>query len=574
MENTFSTFGEKVLDYAKEAGTLALDSAIAAQPIIGVPAGLLGFESTPARERREDREFKQAQREFALKKMAHYDEDRKARLAREQKEDEYLETSRKNALKTQEYNLLLAELRTREAHKSSVKRFSDEQSMRMLKSVGSDVTKQVEGFGGPNGLNNAQMTEMLNSRYIQEYKDISAVVKYADSTNPAERDFAFDLAKNLGFTFSKDGKSITVAKDGKTYPWNEQTKKYLLDSSRKEVSENAVAIKQRDAAREYIDGDTTNKFIDAISKAYNHPRNDNRGNLRVARDTYYNILKDFSQIERSQFQILAAGKNFLADNFYSEEEKMKFGPQLDYWAKNFGFKYTVSPEGQVTVFDKDGNGVNGKEFFENAFNNHTITKALKRTIDGINSSNKQADEQAKLKEDMQKAYSTSDALNSTSIIADPKLRELYGKTAYEQQLLLKNLNERNPNGVDDNILKVYQFGKNQAGDNYISPYDVDVDEINLENSQHNLSSLDDKVIKQAGVASRKDSSKLVQTPSLISRGHVYTQRDKETEELKKLVNQRNKAQEKYNEHKSRYEQSSKRHGNLKRNRKSNNKKDK
>ena len=83
MENTFSTFGEKAVDFIKDAGSLALDSAIAAQPIIGVPAGLLGYETSAARERREDREFKQVQREFALKKMQHYDEDRKASLARQ-----------------------------------------------------------------------------------------------------------------------------------------------------------------------------------------------------------------------------------------------------------------------------------------------------------------------------------------------------------------------------------------------------------------------------------------------------------------------------------------------------------
>jgi hypothetical protein len=307
----------------------------------------------------------------------------------------------------------------------------------------------------------------------------------------------------------------------------------------------------------------------------NHPTNNNKGNLAYAEQTFDNLLKGFTQTERAQFMIYGAIKNFLSDGVFSPEEQAKYGDQLAYWADNFGIKYNVKEDGTVNVIDKNGKEHNGKEYFEKAFNEHAITKSFNQTIERIKKQNSNADEQARNKQEMYKLYTEADSVNNLTFAKDEKERQKVRDAWAESKMFLERMNELYPDSVDENILKAQKYFQNYAGENYISPFDADVDEINMERSQHNLSSLDDKVIKQTGVASRTKAPTDLQRAAFMDRGRkLPTDHDEENKALERLVNERNKAQEKYNKHKSRYEQSSKRHGKLERYRKSNNKKDK
>lgn len=559
-------------DFLANAGTTVADTVLERVPLLQIPAAIAGYETEAARERREVRDFRKLEREFALKKMAHYDEDRKASLARQQKQDEHWDKMRPLNQRIAENQAAISDINRSNAEQLHVNRIAQKEWDELYRK-GSVLTQNaINGFGGR--MNKAQQIELYDSPIGQEFRDYMVFAENINSDNPRFRRIALKTANKLGIKLSDDGKNV-ILKDGKTVPFDDNFKNYLREGYAKQLADNAASIVKRDDARNYIDGYTRWNFIDQLAGAMNHPTNNNKGNLAYAEQTFDNLLKGFTQTERAQFMIYGAIKNFLSDGVFSPEEQSKYGDQLAYWADNFGIKYNVKEDGTVNVIDKNGKEHNGKEYFEKAFNEHAITKSFNQTIERIKKQNSNADEQDRLKEEMKKAYSISYALNSTSINADPKLREVYGQTALEQQMLLNDLNEKNPNGVDDNILKVYQYGKNKAGKNYISQYDVDVDEINLENSQHNLSSWDDKVIKQTGVASRTKAPTDLQRAAFMDRGRkLPTDNDEENKALKRLVNERNKAQEEYNKHKSRYEQSSKRHGKLERHRKSNNKKDK
>ena len=582
MENTFSTFGEKAVDFIKDAGSLALDSAIAAQPIIGVPAGLLGYETSAARERREDREFKQAQREFALKKMQHYDEDRKASLARQAENDIYTKKMQAYSLNNAQNQKEISDLRKKNAYAIDVKTYTDDEFNRATKKVSDFVKGQIQTFGS--AMTNAQKIELYDSSIGQEYRDLCAILKYGSSDNKSYRKIALDISKKYGMSISDDGLNITL-KDGKTYPLNEQTRKTIIEYAQKQLSDNAAAIVQRDKARNYIDGDTRWKFIDKLAAAFNHPRNDNKGNLAYARDVFDNLMKGYTELDRSQFMIYGAAKNYLEDGVLTPEEQMKFAPQLEYWAKAFGLKYSITPEGKVNVIGKDGKEVDGKEYFEKAFNEHAITKAFNATIERINNQNIKADEQAKSNAEMQQWYADADAVNGLRLANIDDKEKQKVRTAWAESIMMFNkLKELYPDNIDENILKSRQYFRNIAGDNFVSPFDRDADEIELERSQNNLSSLEGKVSNQRNKVSQvkttDNDTPLYDTLSLVPNTlpadysrPITSSNNAEKRKLDSMVEELNKAKGKHNKYQASYDKNVKRFGNYKTYRKRN-KKDK
>lgn len=488
MENTFSTFGEKAVDFIKDAGSLALDSAIAAQPIIGVPAGLLGYETSAARERREDREFKQVQREFALKKMQHYDEDRKASLARQAQNDEHTKKMQAYSLDYAQNQKEISDLRKKNAYAIDVKTYTDDEFNRATKKVSDFVKGQIQTFGS--AMTNAQKIELYDSTIGQEYRDLCAILKYGSSDNKSYRKIALDISKKYGMTISDDGLNITL-RDGKTYPLNDKTRKFLIESAQKQLSDNAAAIVQRDKAKNYIDGDTRWKFIDQLAAAFNHPRNDNKGNLAYARDVFDNLMKGYTELDRSQFMIYGAAKNYLEDGVLTPEEQMKFAPQLEYWAKAFGLKYSITPEGKVNVIVKDGKEVDGKEYFEKAFNEHAITKAFNGTIERINKYNNQQDAQAKMEQEKQTAY--TNALLVNNLPANSNDASKVQKAYHEVEVLAKKVKDLPPDAKKDAYIKIEQKFQNDTGHSgKISPLTEVVNEYNAEDKSKNLSSLEAK----------------------------------------------------------------------------------
>ena len=81
------SFGDVAVDFLKDSAQVVGDAAVGAEPLLGIPLGLLGFETTNARERRETSAHNKLVREHEKLKMQHYKEDRARNLERQAKAD-------------------------------------------------------------------------------------------------------------------------------------------------------------------------------------------------------------------------------------------------------------------------------------------------------------------------------------------------------------------------------------------------------------------------------------------------------------------------------------------------------
>lgn len=569
-------------DFLANAGTTVADTVLERVPLLQIPAAIAGYETEAAQERREARNFRKLEREFALKKMAHYDEDRKANLVRQQKQDEYWDKMRPLNQRTAENQAAISDINLANAEQLHVNRIAQNEWDELFRK-GSVLTQNaINGFGGR--MNKAQQIELYDSPIGQEFRDYMVFAENINSDNPRFRRIALKTANKLGLQLSADGKNV-ILKDGKTVPLDDNLKKYFREGYEKQLVNNASAIVRRDESKNYIDGYTRWDYIGKLAEAMNHPRNNNKGNLSYAENTFDSLMKGFTQTERAQFMIYGAIKNFLSDGVFSPEEQAKYGDQLAYWADNFGIKYNVKEDGTVNIIDKNGKEHNGKEYFEKAFNEHAITKSFNQTIERIKKQNSNADEQAKSNAEMQQWYADADAVNGLRLANIDDKEKQKVRTAWAESIMMFNkLKELHPDNIDENILKSRQYFRNIAGDKFASPFDRDADEIELERSQNNLSSLEGKVTNQRNKVSQvkttDNDTPLYDTLGLVpntlpadySRA-ITSSNNAEKRKLDSMVEEFNKAKDKHNKYQASYDKNVKRFGNYKTYRKRN-KKDK
>ena len=555
-------------DYLAKTGTAVADTVLERVPLLQIPAAMAGYETEAARERREVRDFRKLEREHAIKRMAHYDEDRRANLARQAMYDKHNQTMFPLQEKIAGNNAEVSELNKLNAVQRHVDTSTKKEYDELFRKSSILTQNMISGFGGK--MNQAQQTELYNSPIGQEFRDFMVFADHINSTNPNFRRIAQKTANKLGIKLSDDGKNV-ILKDGKTVPFDDNFKNYLREGYAKQLADNAASIVKRDDARNYIDGYTRWNFIDQLAGAMNHPTNNNKGNLAYAEQTFDNLLKGFTDTERSQFMIYGSIKNFLSDGIFSPDEQAKYGDQLAYWAQGFGIKYRIDEGGKVKVISSDGKEHDGKEYFDKAFASHPITNAFNTTLERIKKQNTRSDEQSALKQKMAQYYRDADMVNDLRMrkIEDKEKQKVRNAWA-ESMLFYDDLKERYPNDIDNNILRARQYFRNEVGSNYISPFDADADEIELELSQRSLSSWDDKVIKQTSVASRSKNPSDLERAAYGTMGRaIPNNQEKQHKELARLIKQRNNAQARVEENKARFEKSKKR--NLSRFRKLNSK---
>lgn len=411
MSDSASSFGETFLNYAKNAGQTVGDALVAAEPLAGVPLGLLGFETSSAKERREDREFKKEQRIFARQQMADYyvDRERKDESYKYEKSLRPLQSLiLKNNAEISTNNAKASNLRLGDLYQGAIDKSSQRQYSAIENYALNDLSDKIANF---KGLTLQQQKELRDLPATKQFQSLLGVLHYWNSPDEGMRGAARKMAKELHLNISEDGKTLTLL-NGKTVPFDENTKNMFIEDGQKDLSENASFLYLRDKRNEYVDGYVENKFIRKITDALNHPTNDNRGNPHKAGEYYNEQLKRFNSIDKNDFLFNASGVEVLSNGVIDDGvERQNFVPQMQAWAKLTGIKYEITQDGKVFIF-KDNQKIDGKEYFEQQLAKNPVYRHLNNFVEDLKNINKQKEELSNREIFKQDSYADSDVFHN------------------------------------------------------------------------------------------------------------------------------------------------------------------
>ena len=438
-----------------------------------------------------------------------------------------------------------------------VKKYNEDEQRRAL-SFGQDYLKRaIPGFEGLNGVD---QKKLYDSTAAQEFANFQAFKRYYNSPYERERQMANDIArKHLSFEISPDRKYI-ITKDNQKIELTEENLAKIEDGTKKNLTDEASAIKLMSNSNDNIAGFTINNQITRLLKASNFPENPNRNSYATSRNTVIKIINSANSIDRRDFLLSCSAMDFLEDGVIQEHEKQRLGLQLDAFVKHYGLTYDIDNQGKFNIIQGDGTKVDAKKFFSEMLEGNSIYRSINDTIKTFDEAKNKAAEENKLTSKVNQYYQEANIVNDLrGLNVSDKEKENVRKAYTESMLLYEELQKTRPDDVDNNILTAQRFFQERTGNKYKSAFDTDAYEIEMERAQRNLSSWDDEVIKQTGVASRSKSPSDLERAAYGTMGRaIPNNQEKEHKELSRLVGKRDKAREEYEKQKSRYENAKKR----------------